>query len=71
MKIIATTIFIIAFGAFVAWALPKALDRQTRVDCYKLQSQSTQYPNFYITSQENRDCKNVGVEVSATIKDNQ
>jgi len=51
------------------FALIAALDKQSEVTCIKLQSQSEEYRDFYLTESEKQRCDAAGIEIDTTVRD--
>lgn len=64
LKEIATTIGIALIIIASAKMLAIGLEKQDRVDCYRLQKQAREYaPVFYTTESEDAMCKALGIRV--------
>ena len=58
----------VALMPIAAKVIDTSMDRMAVVDCTKLQSQSTHYPNFYITRGEKEECDSVHMIINAPVK---
>jgi len=63
------TLFALSILGLLIYGFITGLEKQQVVDCNKLVSQSKEYRNFYITSQEKKNCEEVDINVTAPISD--
>lgn len=68
MKIITITIASVAIFAGLVWLAGVAFDKQARVDCLKLKEQAATYDQFYLTAQQDKECRDAGFIINAPIK---
>lgn len=62
------TVGVGAFITFTIFLLPHALDLQALVDCQKWERYSTEYPNFYLTKSEDKQCRDIGHPINAPVR---
>ena len=58
----------VAVAALVAWVLIIGYNRQEVADCMKLQQQSKDFAQFYLTQSEDDMCKAHGIVIAAPVK---
>jgi len=50
------------------FAMLTALEKQSEVNCYKLQSQSREYQGFFLTESEKTTCDALGIKINAVVR---
>lgn len=63
-----TTLLIIATLLGFVWVLNYGLNKSEIAECMKLEQQSTEYKNFYLTDIENQMCTAHGFKINAPVK---
>ena len=64
MKTLLIFLAVALFITGIVLAVPKSIDRQHQVDCYKWQKwEEQQLGDFRISNEMRHDCKTVGVEI--------
>lgn len=58
MKFLASIIFVSIISAVFVFVMNISLDRMEKVECLKLAQQAKDYPNFYYTDYQAKQCLN-------------
>ena len=66
-KIVVALIFLAMF-ILVVYSLVIGLEKQDKVECQKLLSQSKEFPLFYLTQNEKAQCDFLGVMIDAPVR---
>lgn len=68
MKNIMTIVVLAALAAGMAWAIGYGENKQEVVDCLTWQQQAKDYPAFYLTSWQKKQCDAHHITVNAPVK---